>query len=277
MRHDHHNVINAPFSAKFQSSEHRRTASSTSRRQPKCFTKNALLARENRAKKKQYLTNLENENDTLRRDHKKCVKVIGNQSRLITDLRKEVRYLRSVLANSADISNLVRNIQHNTGMSVVTTTTASCLNDSLLLGNDCVVSKRPVPVAKKTAHSWGDEAICNNGLKSDDVGKMVDTDDTFDPFKFVDISAFGDDLFQFAAEDDSMLSAPQEHHQHQFGGGGGVVHLEEHNYTTASSTTTTSGVDEEQDVGVCLHVSKHRVSLEFCSSCSDNAIRSWTK
>ncbi|KAJ3627892.1 hypothetical protein MTP99_015234 [Tenebrio molitor] len=33
-------------------------------------------------------------------------------------------------------------------------------------------------------------------------------------------------------------------------------HLEEHNYTTPA---------EDEEVGVCLHVSKHRISLEFYS------------
>ncbi|GJQ84308.1 hypothetical protein Trydic_g5246 [Trypoxylus dichotomus] len=43
--------------------------------------------------------------------------------------------------------------------------------------------------------------------------------------------------------------------------------LREHNYTATNYS--------DDNAGVCLHVSKHRVSLEFCSKCSDKAMDNW--
>lgn len=86
------------------------------KRQPKCFSRNALMARENRLKKKMYIENLEREVLCLKADNKKMNGVVENQSFLIAELRKEIKYLKSVLANSADISRLIRNINQNTGM-----------------------------------------------------------------------------------------------------------------------------------------------------------------
>lgn len=85
------------------------------KRQPKCFSRNALMARENRLKKKMYIENLEREVLCLKADNKKMNGVVENQSFLIAELRKEIKYLKSVLANSADISRLIRNINQNTG------------------------------------------------------------------------------------------------------------------------------------------------------------------
>ncbi|KAK4881001.1 hypothetical protein RN001_004320 [Aquatica leii] len=47
--------------------------------------------------------------------------------------------------------------------------------------------------------------------------------------------------------------------------------LDEHNYTSK----LTSDVLDEELPGVCLHVNKHRVSLEFCAACHNNASETW--
>lgn len=45
---------------------------------------------------------------------------------------------------------------------------------------------------------------------------------------------------------------------------------QDHNYTFPNE-------DTPDDIGVCLHVSKHKVSLEFCPTCSENASAAWEK
>ncbi|XP_072382985.1 CREB/ATF bZIP transcription factor-like isoform X2 [Diabrotica undecimpunctata] len=143
-----------------------------SRRKPRCLSKNAQMARENRLRKKLYLNKLEREVLSLRNDNKKLNSILKNQSLIIKDLKQEKKYLNSVIANSGDIKNLIRNIHTST-----------------------------------------------------------------------------DDLFQINSPTSS---------------------LEDHNYTTQD-------VHENDDAGVCLHVSKHRVSLEFCSKCSETAGKSWSQ
>ncbi|KAJ3627893.1 hypothetical protein MTP99_015235 [Tenebrio molitor] len=79
----------------------------------KRLSKNAIMARENRLKKKLYVSNLEKEVAKLRHDNGNFTKVIENQSLLLTDLKKEIKYLKSVIANSTDIGHLIKSV-HNT-------------------------------------------------------------------------------------------------------------------------------------------------------------------
>lgn len=87
--------------------------SQRTRRKPRCTSKNALMARENRLKKKLYVHKLEKEVTDLKNDNKKLTSVIKEQSNLVMELNREVKYLKSVIANSGDIKKLIRNI-HNT-------------------------------------------------------------------------------------------------------------------------------------------------------------------
>lgn len=216
-------------------------------RTPKSFSRNALIARENRLKKKLYMEKLEKEVSALKMDNKKLNTIVDNQSMLIGDLKKQVKYLKSVISNSPDISKLLCNIQ-NTGMSVRTS-----LDNNLPLKND-LIPKRNQYVAKKVPYSWNDEPKTFINSSPD-----TDVDINFDipldlPTDFPDFNLL-DDLNQ------------QEPYKSP---------LEEHDYTYSSDLMEKSMESNDEDVGVCLHVSKHHVSLEFCATCSENATNSWS-
>lgn len=83
-------------------------------RVPTVFNRNAVMARENRMKKKQYVDNLEKDIDRLRDQNSKLNSIMGNQSFVIAELRKELKYVKSVLTNSNDIANLLATLQRNT-------------------------------------------------------------------------------------------------------------------------------------------------------------------
>lgn len=222
-------------------------------RKPKCFTKNALLARENRLKKKIYIENLENNVASLRNENVKLTTVVDNQSFLIADLKKQLKYFKSIIANSNDISRLIRNIHQSTGMSV-----SSSLDKNLSLKNICV-PKLTLPVARKTAHPWEEPNYPSyptpesslsspDALKEDEFSEILN-DITLDfPIDIPEDELM--DVFKDEALETEATKA-----------------LSEHDYT--------STIPDGDDVGVCLHVSKHRVSLEFCASCSENAAQSW--
>lgn len=229
-------------------------------RKPKCFTKNALLARENRLKKKIYIENLENDVTSLRTENKTLTTVVDNQSFLITDLKKQLKYFKSIIANSSDISKLVRNIHQSTGMSV-----SSSLDKNLSLKNVCV-PKHKLPIARKTAHPWEETNYPSyptpesNYLSSPDAlrgDELTEILNNIPPDFPIDIPE--DELMNsFAFRDDNLEAESTKT-------------LSEHNYTL----TMPEDLQSSDDVGVCLHVSKHKVSLEFCSSCSENAAQSW--
>ncbi|CAG9815736.1 unnamed protein product [Phaedon cochleariae] len=224
-------------------------------RKPKCFSKNALMARENRLKKKLYVMKLEKEVSSLKVENKSITSVIHRQSQLLTDLKKEVKYLRSVIANSKDIGNLIKSINRSTGMSV-----SSSVDESLSLKNVCV-SKHDI-VLRKSTDLWDDENDCpvSPSLKS---SPLINSDMLLNEDMGVDF--FND----FDVPDSSPISVNE-----QITNLKQLNALEEHNYTAVDHD---GGPDvfEPDDVGVCLHVSKHKVSLEFCTVCSEKALHSW--
>jgi hypothetical protein len=222
----------------------------------KRLSKNAIMARENRLKKKLYVSNLEKEVAKLRHDNGNFTKVIENQSLLLTDLKKEIKYLKSVIANSTDIGHLIKSV-HNTGMSVKTS-----LEQSLSL-NNCI-SKPKQPIARKTAHPWEENRVSHYPsfpTPESDLFSSPNSECRLDEFNddILNLVPF-DNILEFSESYDTpdaqQTKSMDEGH-----------HLEEHNYTTPA---------EDEEVGVCLHVSKHRISLEFCSTCSENASHTWS-
>ncbi|XP_031337458.1 CREB/ATF bZIP transcription factor-like [Photinus pyralis] len=192
-------------------------------RKEKCTSRNAILARQNRIRKKMYIQNLENKIIKLRSAREKLNSIVQSQSVVISELRTEVKYIRSVLANSSDLSKLIRNISNSSGMSVTTSL------DKSLTVNNCV-SK----LDNKSAHPWDDTFMSSPLLELPDL-----------------------DLPDLPLPD--LENIPEEHSS-------SIVPRQEHNYTK---------LDFDDDPGVCLHVSKHKVSLEFCSQCNDNACQTW--
>lgn len=236
-------------------------------RQPKCFSKNAMMARENRLKKKMYIESLEKEVAALKAENKKIASLLENQSFLISDLRKEIRYLKSILANSADISKLIRSIHQNTGMSVSTS-----LDHSLTL-KQSPVSKQSSTFEKKTpmVTTWDENSTSLPGseqeaqVAEDNIDMLLDDDVLRHPENLLnessDILPLGDNDYDFS------LPFPMQEDREQ-------VDLKDHSYSIKKEDDEKSSSD---DVGVCLHVSNHRVSLEFCPTCSENAANNWNK
>ncbi|KAF7285373.1 hypothetical protein GWI33_010773 [Rhynchophorus ferrugineus] len=124
-------------------------------RVPKCFTKNALMARENRLKKKMYITNLEDQVAGLKNENKKLSDLVANQSNTINEFQKQVKYLQSVIANSEDIRKLIRTINVNTGGPA-----KSPVNKQVVPEVDSVTNKSSSKVVKEVEtkrHPWQEQ------------------------------------------------------------------------------------------------------------------------
>ena len=112
--------------------------------------KNALAARLNRQKKKEYVHGLENkvgqlssENDTLRRRHEKME---GEVLRLCN----EVEYLKSVIANQSALSNILENLPGITGV-----TLSPSMARKRSQASQTSTNQRQAKCAKMEAHSGG--------------------------------------------------------------------------------------------------------------------------
>ncbi|XP_077289350.1 uncharacterized protein LOC143913442 [Arctopsyche grandis] len=115
-------------------------------RRPLCRSKNALLARENRRKKKAYVDGLEATISTLKRDSKKLRTLLGTQATYINELHSEIKYLRATLANADEIGCLVRKLRGPINMTDVKKTRSQTkdLPDDLIFPIDSPTADMPL-------------------------------------------------------------------------------------------------------------------------------------
>lgn len=78
---------------------------------PKVSNRNAIMARENRRKKKEHMEVLQKTVDDAQNENKKLRKMLSMRNNTITKLTQESLYLRSILANKTEIMSLLRCIQ----------------------------------------------------------------------------------------------------------------------------------------------------------------------
>ncbi|KAL4238939.1 hypothetical protein ACF0H5_003643 [Mactra antiquata] len=83
----------------------------------KCMSKNAILARELREKKKKYVQELENTVDVLKSRNCDLETKYSKQSKHVKSLESEVQYLRNVLANQTTIASLLNSVHKTPGIS----------------------------------------------------------------------------------------------------------------------------------------------------------------
>lgn len=194
-----------------------------------CSSRNALLARENRRKKKAYVKGLEMKIMDLKQDAKKLRGVLGTQVTQIEELQSEIKYLKATLANAADIGSLVKRIRGPVQFAVAESKLPSTLTE-------------PRPLSPLDL----DFPECDYPLVFEDVDFSLqnNNENIFEPVR----------------------SLPGKRMPAK-------TTFSDHNYSTMY------GSDEEtpNNIGVCLHVSNKKMSLEFCSKCNESAIRNWAR
>ena len=83
-----------------------------------CLNRNALMARENRQKKKQYIECMEESLKQLRDENHLLKDTINTQQDTIKQLKQEVHYLHNVVANAPEIEKLLRGINAHLGVPI---------------------------------------------------------------------------------------------------------------------------------------------------------------
>ena len=210
-----------------------------------CMSKNAVAARENRLRKKQYINDLEQSVKSLTSENRNLKNQVTNMHQTVGDLRTEVRYLRSVLANQSTLSALLKNIPTVPGINF----TASAVKDN-----------RRSKVGEK--RSRGDESDEEN---IDSNIQRRQTDSVFE-------EGIADNLTRADAQTTSMCTR----------GRMAKIPKLDHSYATNNPTATQYQKrmqeksqerknSDDTGAGVCLHVSGNKVSLEFCPQCSRRA------
>ncbi|KAK9511522.1 hypothetical protein O3M35_000161 [Rhynocoris fuscipes] len=93
----------------------------------KCLSRNAVMARENRRRKKLYIESIEKEAKYLRETNRRLEIENKKNSKDMVSLRKEVNYLRNVMSNSSSIEKLLKAINKALNPSVIVKTENSAV------------------------------------------------------------------------------------------------------------------------------------------------------
>lgn len=226
----------------------------------KIQNRNALLARENRLRKKQMMEELESAAQEMENENKKLLKMMKLKDRKNEELIKEVRYLKSVIANRTDIVSVLKSLP-----------------------------KAISPAAKQSSKSLKAEVSSYASSDTLSISEEIDNGiEEIDPFlpSIIDDFLLSPDL-DFAAEWDQILRQP-------FNYATDIPKLEV--FSPAASPSSSSGIStehnysnydekilesidkehiEDDGAGVCVHINRGKVSLEFCAVCHNNATSSW--
>lgn len=175
----------------------------TRRPNPKISNRNALMARENRRKKKEFMENLQKNVEDTQKENRKLKKLLHERTDKIKKLTQESLYLRSILANKTEILSLLKTIQGN--QTPITSSALSFVCDNNFQCNEITSNKRgsvspQLSTSPQSNSSWDDEQQANkeNGTKTttDETANdpfLVSLND-FD-FLFTDRNSVADDLF----------------------------------------------------------------------------------
>jgi FtsZ-binding cell division protein ZapB len=218
----------------------------------KKMTRNAINARENRVRKKKYLEGLEKNMQDLSNENTSLKQQVSNMQTTIEALTKDVQYLKGVLANQSHLSALLRNIHNTPGV------------------NFSSSFKLPPPQAEEDI----DSGKLNRKRNIDSVDLDADCE-----------------CANINKDEDNQCPRPRESSS-----GSSKVQKLDHAYNRPVTRRSagvkksdkmkcekSSDIDNQKEnvkhhdlnlqdaCGICLHVSKGNVSLEFCSSCSRNA------
>lgn len=85
-----------------------------------CMSRNAINARENRQKKKEYVKNLEESVDMLKSENSELKNECESLKKTVTNLTDEVEYLKGVLANQSTLASILHKISDIPGLSLST-------------------------------------------------------------------------------------------------------------------------------------------------------------
>lgn len=239
----------------------------TRRPNPKIVNRNAVMARENRMRKKQHVENLEREIARLKEEQERDRKALRKAGKEVRMLTQERDHLKAVIANKSGIMAVLRAVREGTGLSM----TSSLRKDSVVTkaGSSCDegfgASPNPADEDNDAKGSADPRLIRDDWLLNEESA-----------FSFTDLGLTTEDLF--GADQQHHLLPADELLATMMAASEQVI-TTEHNYFEHSNHTSLdsgSATSDPAQVGVCVHiVPGGRVSVEFCESCAVSSRLAW--
>lgn len=204
---------------------------------PNTFNRNALMARENRRRKKEYVEKLEKEINIYRGTNKSLRKIFKKQSKIIEQLQEEKRYYRSIINNKSQILSVIKSLN-----------TKECLFGMPL------TNETPETSPSYTGFADNINLTNNNNNCDMDYNLTFGNHDSWEDILGCN-SPFSEQTQQMPTMQLNNLQEIQSNI------------IDEHNYFN-TKTFYDDNDDLYSDAGVCLHFTTGgKVSLEYCPTC----------
>ncbi|XP_067619233.1 polyamine-modulated factor 1-binding protein 1-like isoform X1 [Eurosta solidaginis] len=231
----------------------RQSRKPTRRPNPNVQNRNALLARENRRKKKEHLEAMEKELEEVRSTNKRLKKALKQQMKAVGQLEREKRYFQSILANHKEIENLIKALNVRMHAQQMPTTASSPMLYSPGQSN-CI---------EKLYGSSNDifqqiDTLDDDGCKNSNCEVNLSPASELSDYDLATSKAFNDTLSDLLDDDMGTKDLTQL-----------TTVSEEHCYADVGLMSSPKCTDT--DAGICLHIRQGKISLEFCPSCSWNS------
>ncbi len=248
---------------------------------PGTTNRNALMARENRRRKKEHVKVLEDQLEQKAKEIRCLRKILKQKDQTVKKLEHETLYLRSTIANKTSIMALLKTIRGNKlplTSSALSFVTEDEVSDRRLNGSEA--SRSPTT----STASFGEDEKENGtvsvlkdpflscSLLNENGFSFSDYDLGFGGHQIVgDDLAIGDNWRTLLNNDDDDDYIPTK--LGTISETGSLVNSEHNYYQHTNCDGGSSKTDERP--GICLHLSGGRISLEFCAACHSSSQNAW--
>lgn len=280
----------------------------TRRPDPNVYNRNALLARENRRKKKMYLETIEKELQDARNANRTLLKALKRQSKVSRRLEQEKKYFQSLFENRSEILSLFTAIK-NCGYGSLKSPFSSTSNSDYDNTYSCKVdpytssssssSRDPDPLSIDFENPSDGSVTVENPSYSSDFSSFdfCTFPDFFTDFEDTNCSnlpnstgwddLWNNDVYHNNAVED--LSIPTSSQREEIVR---AVYVD-HSYVAASTPDLIQTSRQQNDIfstslcaqsspdikvgsdndttGVCFHIAGSNVSMDFCPTCNWNS------
>lgn len=205
---------------------------------PKVTNRNALMARENRKRKREIMENMEHELKDLQEENMKLKRTLKSKDSICQHLERERDYLKSVLANKTEITTILSALKTKIPQQVES-------------------SFAQVPVKQRTT-SFTSSSSAVSSMHDDYLENgSISPNDPFLSDSLIDSLFTDTDVIEW-----DPLPMPDP-----FSG----------ELLADIPLNCIDEKPTQSDAGICLHLNNGNISLEFCSECHYSAKRSFEK
>lgn len=197
-----------------------------------CMSRNAIIAREHRQRKKELMKDLEQSVGSLKKENSELKTECNSLKKSVEDLTSEVQYLKGVLANQSTLATILHKISDIPGLTITSSLNATGTNNN----NNTSTQTR----AKRSKQKRCLENQENEGKNNEMDSKKRKV---------------------------TRSSAKQSQHPTR---GDDAMQSRKTGIEGNSESVGRDDVSPD-DAGICLHISGSSVSVEWCDLCSNKS------